>query len=234
MNEKAFRKFILTFAFVFALGIVIGSVATSFSQKPREPGLPTADEAATTRLTTTTQPATSQVSGETIIDGKIVQTETILQGRCTICHDLESVKASRKSESEWNTTIDRMVSKGAQVSAEEKEALVKHLTNNFGSTGETATVAAAGATSEAVDTDPITGADESADAGAVVAQQTTTTLAPTTTTTIVAAEKTAVQETATPSEQAQTGPEMIYYLLSGGFMVGSGVLLRRKPRKTGK
>lgn len=214
MRQTAFRKFILVFAFIFAAGIVIGSVATSLPGRKQQ----TASE--TTRTLATPEKATTTTKAASVL----ANGETILQGKCTICHDLEKVQNSRKSESEWSATIDRMVSKGTQVSAEEKEVLVKFLTQNYGPSGETDRIAAAATVSQAEN------------AGQTLAQAVTTTTAPVTTPTDPLAggqttSTTVAQESVTPAEQAETGVETIYYLLSGSFMIGSGLCVRRRPRK---
>lgn len=53
--------------------------------------------------------------------------QKLLQERCTRCHSLDRVRQARKSEADWKATVERMVSKGAVLSAEELEAVVRHL-----------------------------------------------------------------------------------------------------------
>ncbi len=57
------------------------------------------------------------------IDGK-----SLLQERCTRCHDLGRVERARKTEEEWKVTVERMVGKGAQLSQAEQELVIQYLT----------------------------------------------------------------------------------------------------------
>ena len=56
----------------------------------------------------------------------------ILVGNCSNCHSVELPISSRKSEAEWNETINRMVTFGAQLTPQEQEILVKYAARNFG------------------------------------------------------------------------------------------------------
>ena len=58
--------------------------------------------------------------------------ETLLQNRCTECHDLQRVTDSQKSEAEWEETVERMIQQGAELNEEEKEVLVDYLAENYG------------------------------------------------------------------------------------------------------
>ncbi|MGC8825499.1 MAG: hypothetical protein ACP5TV_00670 [Anaerolineae bacterium] len=54
-----------------------------------------------------------------------------MQERCTRCHSLDRVRQSRKSEADWKATVERMVGKGAALSAEEIEAVVRYLAQTY-------------------------------------------------------------------------------------------------------
>lgn len=54
--------------------------------------------------------------------------EKLLAERCgATCHNLDRVKSAKKTEAEWRTTVDRMIAKGAKLTAEEAAALVRFL-----------------------------------------------------------------------------------------------------------
>ncbi len=57
--------------------------------------------------------------------------QTLLGERCTVCHTLDRVKQSRKSEADWKATVERMVRKGAVLSTEEIEAVVRYLAQTY-------------------------------------------------------------------------------------------------------
>lgn len=51
----------------------------------------------------------------------------LLEERCGSCHSVSIPKNARKSRSDWDETVTRMVNKGARLSPAEKKALVGHL-----------------------------------------------------------------------------------------------------------
>jgi len=55
-------------------------------------------------------------------DGK-----TVMEARCGDCHGLEKITSKTKGRAAWQTTVNRMISKGASLNAEEKAALIDYL-----------------------------------------------------------------------------------------------------------
>jgi hypothetical protein len=63
--------------------------------------------------------------GETLtLDGA-----TLLEARCTTCHNLDRVDAQDLDFAGWVAVIQRMIDKGARLSAEEKTVLADYLAN---------------------------------------------------------------------------------------------------------
>lgn len=60
------------------------------------------------------------------LDGK-----TLVEERCTECHGLDRTTGASKAEEEWKTTVERMVSKGADLSAEEQAAAIEYLAATY-------------------------------------------------------------------------------------------------------
>jgi len=60
------------------------------------------------------------------LDGK-----TLVEERCAECHGLERVTGTSKMKEEWKTTVERMVSKGADLNAEEQEVVIEYLTATY-------------------------------------------------------------------------------------------------------
>ena len=56
---------------------------------------------------------------------------TLLQERCTVCHNTDRVTQARKTSAEWDTTVTRMVGKGAQLTDAEKLVLVDYLAATY-------------------------------------------------------------------------------------------------------
>jgi cytochrome c5 len=86
---------------------------------------PTATEAPPTEAPTATEvPATEEAP--ITLDGR-----SLLEERCTVCHDLGRVERSKKTEEEWKATVERMVGKGAQLDEAEQELLIKYLAETY-------------------------------------------------------------------------------------------------------
>lgn len=52
---------------------------------------------------------------------------TLLETRCSVCHSAAKPKAAKKTREQWDTTVTRMVGKGAQLTEAEKKVLVEYL-----------------------------------------------------------------------------------------------------------
>jgi hypothetical protein len=68
--------------------------------------------------------STSTPSGGT--DGK-----SLLQDRCSICHSTSRITSAHKTAAEWTTTVESMVSKGAQLNSQEQQTLIAYLAENY-------------------------------------------------------------------------------------------------------
>ena len=56
----------------------------------------------------------------------------LLEERCTDCHGLDRVTRAQKTAEEWAQTVDRMIDKGAQLDADERDVLIDYLTQTYG------------------------------------------------------------------------------------------------------
>jgi hypothetical protein len=59
-------------------------------------------------------------------DGK-----ALMQERCTKCHSLTRVETAHKTAAEWTTTVDRMISYGAQLNSDERSILIDYLAATY-------------------------------------------------------------------------------------------------------
>ena len=75
----------------------------------------------------TVAPATEQEKATPVT----IEVKTLLQERCTRCHDLGPVERARKTEQEWKATVERMVEKGTQLSQAEQELVIQYLTETY-------------------------------------------------------------------------------------------------------
>jgi hypothetical protein len=73
------------------------------------------------------QGSTASPGATSSVDGA-----TLVQERCTKCHSLTRVVISRYTAAQWQTIVDTMISKGAQVTPEEEPVIVNYLAANYG------------------------------------------------------------------------------------------------------
>jgi hypothetical protein len=72
-------------------------------------------------------PGEEGVNAPTGLDGKV-----LLEERCTRCHDLGRVEKASMNRDGWQANVDRMVDKGANLTAEEQEVLIDYLAATYG------------------------------------------------------------------------------------------------------
>jgi hypothetical protein len=56
---------------------------------------------------------------------------SLLEERCSVCHPAARPKAAQKTPAEWESTVSRMIGKGAQLTAGEKKVLVDYLGKTY-------------------------------------------------------------------------------------------------------
>lgn len=56
---------------------------------------------------------------------------TLLQTQCTVCHSLDRITQKSDTLAGWQSTVSRMVDKGAQLSAEEQTVLAQYLADTY-------------------------------------------------------------------------------------------------------
>lgn len=55
----------------------------------------------------------------------------LLDQRCSVCHPSARPKAAKKTPEQWESTVTRMMGKGAKLSEEEKKLLLDHLSKTY-------------------------------------------------------------------------------------------------------
>jgi cytochrome c5 len=107
------------------MGLLLGLLITVIGLAAAGCGAPATEVPPPPEPAATEAPAAStEVAVPAAFDG-----QAMLQDRCTRCHGLDKVTAASKNEAQWKVTIDRMVSKGAQLTPEEVQALAQFLAN---------------------------------------------------------------------------------------------------------
>jgi hypothetical protein len=57
--------------------------------------------------------------------------QTLMQERCSVCHSTDRITSAHKTVDQWTTTVERMVSHGAQLNAQEQQTLIDYLAANY-------------------------------------------------------------------------------------------------------
>jgi len=151
----------------------------------------------------------------------------LVNERCTECHKASRWEDQKKTEKQWAKIVDQMVRYGAQLKNDESALVVEYLTAKSLNKIKDPTTTTTAKPKATTTTKKVAQSD-------INAAKTTTTTAPTNTTTTTApTTATTVEGTAVsvPAEQAQTGVEMLWYLLGGGMLIGSGMSLRNRDRQ---
>lgn len=56
---------------------------------------------------------------------------TLLEKRCSLCHSADRAKDTKKTSEQWDATVSRMISHGAQLTPAEKQVLVGYLSKTY-------------------------------------------------------------------------------------------------------
>jgi hypothetical protein len=57
--------------------------------------------------------------------------QALVEERCTVCHNLQTVTGANKSADAWQSTVERMIGNGAKLTDVEKDAVVEYLTEAY-------------------------------------------------------------------------------------------------------
>jgi len=57
--------------------------------------------------------------------------QALMQQRCTVCHSSDRITSAHKTADQWKTTVDRMISHGAQLTSAEEQTLIDYLAQNY-------------------------------------------------------------------------------------------------------
>jgi cytochrome c5 len=56
----------------------------------------------------------------------------LVETRCSVCHDLTRLSASKRSRDEWSGTVAKMIFYGAPITPDEQKTITSYLQSNFG------------------------------------------------------------------------------------------------------
>jgi cytochrome c5 len=92
---------------------------------PTPPPAPTPTEVPPTEAPTPTEvPAATEAPAAP--EGK-----SLVESRCSTCHPVSLVETAKKTEAEWQATVERMVASGAQLNQTQQELVIKYLAETY-------------------------------------------------------------------------------------------------------
>jgi mono/diheme cytochrome c family protein len=56
---------------------------------------------------------------------------SLMQSHCSVCHSTDRITTAHKTADQWKTTVDRMISHGAQLTPAEEQTLVAYLAATY-------------------------------------------------------------------------------------------------------
>lgn len=57
--------------------------------------------------------------------------QRLFEKKCSACHGIAKSSSKGKTDKEWRSTVLRMIEKGADVSRDEAEKIIAHLTKSY-------------------------------------------------------------------------------------------------------
>lgn len=78
-------------------------------------------------------PAATQVQAPSPTEAQPVNLDgkALTEARCTTCHGINRITRLKQSAEQWKALVEKMVSKGAELNAEEQAAVIKYLSETF-------------------------------------------------------------------------------------------------------
>jgi cytochrome c5 len=125
--EVKMNKKMLSLLIALVLGLTtLAACSTSSGSTPTVISKPPVVETQPSTTTELSPTDASQPTQAIAIDGK-----TLLETRCAGCHSITRITNKSATAADWKITVERMMSKGAQLTPEEEAILIQYLADNF-------------------------------------------------------------------------------------------------------
>jgi cytochrome c5 len=105
------KSILITMAIILTLGLALTSCGSKSTQAPTQ--VPAGKA--------TVAPSTDGADGQ-----------TLLNTRCSVCHDLSRVTRNKLSADQWTQVVSKMVGNGAKLTSAEQKTLVDYLAKTYG------------------------------------------------------------------------------------------------------
>lgn len=99
---------------------------------PTSTPVPPQDTPASADTPATAYPAPDATSAPQDAYPAPIDAKALLETRCTVCHGVERTTSLKKDRAGWEQTVNRMITKGAELTPEEAQALIDYLAENYG------------------------------------------------------------------------------------------------------
>jgi hypothetical protein len=104
---------------------------TAFDVSPSAEATVESSPAIEATVTAETMAEVSPTAGENVIPDSALDGRSLLETRCTQCHNLNRVENTSKTLEQWRVTVERMVNKGADLNRDEQETLIQYLAETY-------------------------------------------------------------------------------------------------------
>lgn len=108
------------------LVLLLGSLLAACGGAKDETAVPATEQVEVEVVVTATPVVVTEEATPAALEGK-----TLLQERCTQCHDLGRVERAKKAKEEWKATMERMVGKGAKLNQTEQALVIQYLAETY-------------------------------------------------------------------------------------------------------
>jgi cytochrome c5 len=99
---------------ILLLSVFLAACGTGNSVSPTDQG-----------SNSTSAPVTS-LEAPAALDGN-----ALMQERCSVCHTVDRITSAHKTADKWQTTVERMIGKGAELSTSEAQTLIDYLAQTY-------------------------------------------------------------------------------------------------------
>lgn len=82
--------------------------------------------------TATPEPTAPATEEPEATEAPVEDAQVLLEERCTVCHLLDRVESAQKSREAWESTVDRMIEYGTELTDDERAVLIDYLVATYG------------------------------------------------------------------------------------------------------
>ncbi len=129
MRSKFFLLIVAVLLGAWLLSACGGATPTPTPEPTEEEATvePTAEEAEEEPTAEEEEATPEEAEEEGAAEEEAIDGETLVQERCTVCHDTGRIDREDHTEEEWAEVVDEMIEKGAELTDEERQIVIEYL-----------------------------------------------------------------------------------------------------------